>query len=95
MNQCGQLLIEEQKVIELDLEPLFAHGAHTHAVYHAGCLDGKYPITFLRETLAQFLFRQAFDRAGDDLASGRPEFANELCHFKSRFRLSSLSLIES
>jgi len=47
----------------------------------------------MRETLAQFLLRQTFDRPHDDLASGRSEFANKLCHFKSRFRLSSLSLI--
>jgi hypothetical protein len=92
MNQCGQLLIEEQKVIELDLDRPFARDAHTHPVYHAGRLDGEYPVTFVRETLAQFLLRQTFDRPRYDLASGRPEFANELCHFKSRFRLSSLSL---
>jgi hypothetical protein len=48
-------LIEEQKVIELDLDRPFARGAYTHAVYHARRLDGEYPVTFLRETLAQFL----------------------------------------
>src|SRR5262245_55438485 len=95
MNQRGQLLVEKQKVIELDFDRPFARVAHAHAVYHAGCLDGEYPVAFLRETLAQLLLRQTFDRPSNDLASGRPEFANELCHFKSRFRLSSLSLTEA
>src|SRR5262245_481203 len=95
MNQCSQLLVEEQKVIELDLDRPFTRAAHAHAVYHAGRLNGEYPVAFLRESLTQFLLRQTLDRPSDDLASWRPEFANELCHFKSRFRLSSLSLTEA
>jgi hypothetical protein len=72
MNQGGQLLVEEQKVIELDFDRALARAAHPHAVYYAGRLNRKDPVTFQRETLAQFRLGHTFDRPRHNLASGRP-----------------------
>jgi len=59
VNQGGQLLVEEHKVIELDLDRPLARAGHAHAVYHIGHFDREYPITFLRETLAEILAQTA------------------------------------
>src|SRR4030095_1775336 len=80
MQQGGELLIEEQEVVEFDLDGPATRATDAHAVDHARGLHREDTITFGLQTQAQLRFGHAFDGARDNLPRRSAHFTNEFCH---------------